>query len=209
MKTIKTELVNYYDTWIEVQENGEIRDKGVVRKHRLNADGYPVVSINTPYGWRSVAVHILIAIAFVKNNDPLNKTEVNHKDFNRTNWSAENLEWVSHKENIEYSVKAGRYVGKFGKDNPNYGNDTLRKKYKFDKNLAKEKQSRPRGQNGRAVNCYLKCIEVPQPSIPFNCQREAVEWLINMQYVPAYNKEYLIKRLKTIDGYCGWKLIKQ
>ena len=31
------------------------------------------------------------------------------KDFDRTNCNAENLEWVTHKENIEYSVKNNRW----------------------------------------------------------------------------------------------------
>lgn len=35
--------------------------------------------------------------------------EVNHKDYNRTNYHADNLEWVSHKNNISYSSSVGRY----------------------------------------------------------------------------------------------------
>lgn len=35
--------------------------------------------------------------------------EVNHKDYDRTNYHADNLEWVSHKDNISYSSSVGRY----------------------------------------------------------------------------------------------------
>lgn len=61
-----------------------------------------------------------------------------------------NLEWVTHQENIAYSVNAGRHPQFMGKDNPNYGNDILSKKYNTNPELAKEKQSRPGKQNGRS-----------------------------------------------------------
>ena len=38
-----------------------------------------------------------------------------------------------------------------GEKNPNYNNHTLHNKYKQDKQLAKEKQSRPKEQNGKAT----------------------------------------------------------
>lgn len=200
-------VIEYYGAKVEVREDGQIKNNHRCRTHRMNADGYPVVTIITPYGSRSVGVHILMAMAFVPNDDPINKTEVNHKDFNRANWKIENLEWISHGDNIRYSVDAGRYKGKYGKDNSNYGNNILHQKYAQNKELSKEKQSRPRSQNGRAAKCYIRQISLTfSPLIYFDCQRDAVDWLINMEYIPSYNKEYLIKRLKSIEGYCGWKL---
>ena len=75
------------------------------------------------------------------------------------------------------------------------------------KELSKEKQSRPRGKNGRATKCYIKRIDLTFfAPIHFDCQRDAVDWLINMEYIPSHNKEYIIKKLKSQDGYCGWKL---
>ncbi len=47
-----------------------------------------------------VLVHRLIAELFVPN--PLNLPEVNHKDENRQNPSASNLEWCTHVYNINY-----------------------------------------------------------------------------------------------------------
>ena len=38
-----------------------------------------------------------------------------------------------------------------GKNNPNYKNKTLSEKYKNNKELSKEKQSRPATQNGRST----------------------------------------------------------
>ena len=46
-----------------------------------------------------VECHRLVALAFIKNPDPKNKTMVNHKDHNKVNYFPENLEWVSRREN--------------------------------------------------------------------------------------------------------------
>lgn len=114
------------------------------RNWRYNHDGYCVVSAtgyNSHGGkiYRTLQVHILVAHQFV--DGWFEGAEVNHKDFNRANPNADNLEWVTHADNVKYSHKAGNYKGKYGKDNPNYGNSKLHERYEADKNLAKEKQS--------------------------------------------------------------------
>jgi hypothetical protein len=48
------------------------------------------------------SVHRLIAIAFIPN--PNNYPCVNHIDFNRFNNVLENLEWCTHKQNIQHNV---------------------------------------------------------------------------------------------------------
>ena len=53
-------------------------------------------------------VHRLVAEAFIEN--PSNKPCVNHKDCNRANNSVDNLEWVTYKENNEYTLKVGHMV---------------------------------------------------------------------------------------------------
>ncbi len=56
----------------------------------------------------------LIAELFVPN--PENKPEVHHKDNDKTNNAADNLEWVTGEENREYAHKDGRYLK--GEKNP-------------------------------------------------------------------------------------------
>ena len=51
-------------------------------------------------------IHRLVAEAFIPNPD--NKTEVNHKDLNRSNNNIDNLEWVTTLENMNYGDRVER-----------------------------------------------------------------------------------------------------
>lgn len=91
--------------------------RGVI-KQRINRDGYAEVTLGTMKNRHGeVRVHRVVAEQFVQNPDPLTKLEVNHKDFDRLNNKAENLEWVTHQENVTYSVNAGHYDRNKGEAN--------------------------------------------------------------------------------------------
>ena len=144
-KTEEYKKIEYKGIIVEVTRDGKVRWNGKNRNIYYNEDGYAVVSLETKDGWRSVGVHKLVALAYVPN--PENKPEVNHKDYNRANPHADNLEWMTRKKNVNYS-KCNR-PDYSGNKNPNYGNHALSKKYRADKELSKEKQGRPGLQNGR------------------------------------------------------------
>lgn len=65
---------------------------------------------------RHKKVHRLVASAFIEN--PLNKKCVNHKDGNKGNNGLDNLEWVTHGENLVHAHKTGlkkpQQLGKSG-----------------------------------------------------------------------------------------------
>lgn len=80
-----------------------------ILKQRMNRDGYLDVTVGTMDKRTTVKVHRIVAILFIEN--PYDKKEVNHKDFNRANPRADNLEWVTHEENVKHSRDAGNYSG--------------------------------------------------------------------------------------------------
>lgn len=87
------------------------RYRGRVLRQILDAYGYPFVGLYGSACRRDVRkVHRLVAAAFVPN--PNRYPEVNHKDFNRSNAAALNLEWVSSSGNRIYSAKALRLAKK-------------------------------------------------------------------------------------------------
>lgn len=141
---------------------------------RLNTDGYYIAKLNVNNKSKSVAIHILVAKAFIPN--PNNYPEVNHKDCCRTNNLVSNLEWTTHADNVAYSVAKGHYKH-YGESNPNYNNHVLVERYKNDKELAKRLLSRPRGQNGRARK--VKVVSPQGVEKCFECITDCAEWLIH------------------------------
>lgn len=62
----------------------------------INHDGYPCFGGGVP-------VHLYVANGWVEGY--FEGAEVNHKDFNRMNYHADNLEWVTHTDNIKYTIE--------------------------------------------------------------------------------------------------------
>ena len=91
-------------------------------------DGYPCFGGGIP-------VHLYVAYGWVDGH--FDGAEVNHKDFDRTNFCADNLEWVTHLQNVEYSNIYNRDVVCKGKQGTKNGRATfsecqvmeIRKKY--------------------------------------------------------------------------------
>ena len=66
-----------------------------------NCHGYRRVCLRNNGRSYQVDVHRLVAISFISN--PFNKTQVNHKDGNKSNNHVSNLEWVTVSENVKHS----------------------------------------------------------------------------------------------------------
>lgn len=94
----------------EVSDAGRVRNqKGHVLRPCTQHRGYLQVSLfrRKPLRPSSVRVHRLVAAAFIPNPD--NLPEVNHKDLDKTNNAASNLEWVNHVENHAHCLAMGKY----------------------------------------------------------------------------------------------------
>lgn len=93
-------------------------NKGIWEECRYYIDkkGYISVSIrNSRSEFERIRVHRLVAMAFVEKPITEAILEVNHLDENPSNNRADNLEWVTHSENIIYSAR--RNPKRFNKRN--------------------------------------------------------------------------------------------
>lgn len=66
-----------------------------------NSYGYPTACLIKDGVYKQIKVHSLLAKHFIPN--PENKPEVNHKNGNKGDNRLENLEWVTHKENLNHA----------------------------------------------------------------------------------------------------------
>lgn len=84
----------------EITPEGEVinRRSGRVLKGQPNGKGYLRVSI----GGQLRFVHRMVAEKYIPN--PEGKEQVNHKDGNKLNNRADNLEWVTNQENRNHAV---------------------------------------------------------------------------------------------------------
>lgn len=85
------------DGVVFTMKGGKTRElKPWISKH-----GYALVDLSVNKKITHKSVHRLVALAFIPNPD--NKPEVNHKDGDKLNNSATNLEWSTKSENIAHS----------------------------------------------------------------------------------------------------------
>ena len=85
----------------DITYDGNIINKhnGYILKGQPNSKGYLRICI----GKKFYFIHRLVAEKYIPN--PNNKEQVNHKDGNKLNNSANNLEWVNNQENRTHAVK--------------------------------------------------------------------------------------------------------
>lgn len=70
--------------------------------------GYPRVYLKKDGETRSPRTHQLVALRFVENPNPQEYIQINHKDENKINNCAENLEWCTAKYNNNYGTHPER-----------------------------------------------------------------------------------------------------
>lgn len=76
-------------------------NKEKILKQSLTKNGYYRIELRDfNKGINKFYVHRLVGLVFINNPD--NKKEINHIDKIRTNNNANNLEWVTHAENLFY-----------------------------------------------------------------------------------------------------------
>lgn len=186
-------VVYDYSDKYQISSLGRIRSfkrnsGGKLLKPQLRKDGYLMIVVKDKNKSTGFLIHRLVANAFVEN--PNNLEQVNHKDENKQNNTANNLEWCSAKYNANYGtrneraskIRSGKYSGE---NSPLYGkpkSEEHKKKLKevarnrteeHRKNLSnslKETYKHRKPKNSRKV----KCVET---GVVFDSIEDAKAWL--------------------------------
>ena len=144
------ETISGFDNY-EISNKGNVRSwkvigstiGSVLQEPRLlkiydNGKGYKVVKFRVNGRVKCFYIHRLVATHFIPN--PTHLPEVNHKDECKSNNRADNLEWISHKDNLHYGSCISRISEtkkkqqRTGIFSPNYGKhliDETKQKIRF------------------------------------------------------------------------------
>lgn len=132
MEEIWKQIKNYEGLY-EVSNMGRVRSlprkttKGKIISPNVKKNGYLTVSLFKDGKQNYKLIHRLVAEAFIDN--PENKSYIDHVNTIKNDNRAENLRWVTQKENMNNpltlkkineneTIKKGFWKGCFGKDNP-------------------------------------------------------------------------------------------
>lgn len=101
-----------YEGLYEVSSKGNVRNlkTGRILKPIYCTQGYARVNLTSANNDKTKQtkklVHRLVAQAFIPNLK--NLSDVNHKDEIKTNNNLDNLEWISHRDNLNYGTRNER-----------------------------------------------------------------------------------------------------
>ena len=100
---------------IEVSNMGRLRNisSKKILSTRIHETGYEVVCISLGSRDRKKVIKVHRAVAFMFVQGYKHELVVNHKDLNKTNNNAHNLEWVTKRENTMHAFNHDRVLDQF------------------------------------------------------------------------------------------------
>lgn len=121
MKSEVWKDIKGFEGWYQVSSFGNVRRiapvNGSVRcknlKPWVNTRGYSYVTLNVHCKKTVFRLHRLVAEHFIGDSLP-EETDVNHKDGNKQNNSASNLEWCTRSENMKHAIRTGLFYPRIG-----------------------------------------------------------------------------------------------
>ena len=146
-------------------------------------DGYMYVGLFKNGKRKSFKVHRLVAEVFIEN--PNKYPVINHKDENKSNNCISNLEWCTHKYNVNYGTRAQKFSEKMqGRE---LTEEHKNKISESNKGISRNKGSKH--PKARKVQC-ITTGEI------FNCIREAGDFY-------SINKSNIATCCRGERSYCG------
>lgn len=141
---MRSKEVNIEGLIYTIYENGDVyRNNRKIKQRPCYKDGYSSFTAGKKNTRRSIRTHTIVGKLFVDN--PNNLPELDHLDGNRMNPSADNLEWVTHEENVKRAYEKGSHDGRVaGIKNPKAKlNDEIVKEIRkdFDSGITQKKIS--------------------------------------------------------------------
>ena len=102
--------INGYEGLYSISNFGRVLShhwgKSRILKQRVSPRGYSQVNLTKNSKLTTFRVHGLVAKHFLRNPNGL--TEINHKDENKSNNRADNLEWCTRSHNVNYGTRISR-----------------------------------------------------------------------------------------------------
>lgn len=109
MKEVWKDIQNYeglykisnYGNIVSLKHAWGNRDVARIVSQHITKKGYKRVGLHKDNKSKLYMVHRLVAETFISN--PTKEQEINHKNYDRTDNYVNNLEWLSHTQNVRYS----------------------------------------------------------------------------------------------------------
>lgn len=97
-----------YEGRYKVSSNGRVYSllSNKILKGKIGKNGYCLIDLYFNGVSKTYRLHRIVAEAFIDN--PHDLPEINHKDENKENNRADNLEWCTHRYNANYGTKLER-----------------------------------------------------------------------------------------------------
>lgn len=86
-------------------------------KPNVKRTGYTEIVLSTNSQIFYCLLHRIVGFAFIKNDDPINKIQINHKNGDKLNNWVYNLEWITPSDNIKHAYSFGLIPVLYGERN--------------------------------------------------------------------------------------------
>lgn len=184
---MKQIIVDEIKTQYYITEDGECYNskRENFLKGQISNSGYLNYNLTFPDGRKKrLYAHRLVAQAYIFNDDPKNKKQVNHKDGNKLNNNINNLEWVTAEENSNHAIQTGL--------------KSTKTVYCFDKDLNLVKSY---------LNAEVAAKEIGTLSGTLYKELRKEEKILTLGYYWSYDKE--IKKVKKLHNIGKAKAVCQ